>query len=80
MSSLTPVKRKLPAGIRAGATRPVVSAPNLLVDLPGGKNPVSLLHELYSLSTELTIEDLISETPGVFVANVRIENQDFQVC
>ena len=79
MSSLTAVKQKFSTGARAGASKPVVLAPNLLVEIPGGKNPVSLLHELYS-STELTMDDDVpSETPGVFLVRVRIENNDFQV-
>jgi len=79
MSSLTAVKQKFSTGARAGAAQPTVTPPNLLVELPGGKNPVSLLHELYS-SEELTFDDSIaSETPGIFIARVRIENIDFQV-
>jgi len=62
------------------ASRPVIPAPNLLVDLPGGKNPLSLLHELYSGTDLMINDDLTSETPGVFNARVRIEQQDFNVC
>jgi len=77
MTSLPTVKQKSP---RSAAAKPTVAPPNLLVDLPGGKNPVSLLHELYS-GTQLTIDDdLTSETPGIFVARVQIEERDFQVC
>ena len=78
MSSLASARQKFS---RASAPKPTVSAPHLLVDLPGGKNPVSLLYELYSASGDLTIDDdLTSDTPGVFVAKVQIEKQDFQVC
>jgi len=79
MASVMAVKQKFGSATRPGASRPVVSAPSLLVELPGGKNPVSLLHELYS-STELTIDDDVpSETPGVFGAKVWIENNEFPV-
>ena len=78
MSSLTAVKQKF-TGARAGAAHPTVTPPNLLVEIPGGKNPVSLLHELYS-TEELTFDDSVaSERPGVFIAKVQIENCDFQV-
>jgi len=78
MSSLASVRQKFS---RAGVARPTVSMPQLLVDLPSGKNPVSLLYELYSAGADLTIDDdMTSEIPGVFVAKVQIENQDFQVC
>jgi len=78
MSSLPVVKQQ--KSPRSAATKPVVTAPNLVVDLPGGKNPVSLLYELYS-GTEMSIDDdLTSEIPGIFAAKVRIEERDFQVC
>jgi len=76
MNSLPAVKQK---SSRSAATKPTVMAPNLLVDLPGGKNPVSLLYELYSQTLTLD-DDLTSEIPGVFVARVRIEDRNFQVC
>jgi len=80
LNSLAAVKQKFSAATRANTSRPTVAAPHLLVDLPGGKNPVSLLYELYS-GTDLTFDDdLTSETPGVFVASIRIEDQDFRVC
>ena len=77
MANLTSVKQKSP---HSAVAKPTVTAPNLLVDLPGGKNPVSLLYELYS-GTQLSIDDdVTSEIPGVFAARVRIEEWDFQVC
>jgi len=77
MSSLTSVKQKSPPSAPA---KPTVTAPNLLIDLPGGKNPVSLLYELYS-TTQMTIDDdVTSEIPGVFVARVCIEDREFKVC
>jgi len=73
------VKQKFFTPGRSTGARPIVTPPNLLFEIPGGKNPVSLLHELYSTS-ELTIDDEVtSETPGIFLAKVRIENSDFQV-
>ena len=78
MTNLPVTKQKSPRS--AAAAKPTVSVPNLLVDLPGGKNPVSMLYELYS-GTQLAIDDdLTSEVPGVFVARVRIEDRDFTVC
>jgi len=79
MASLSTVKQKFFISGRSTGTKPVVAAPNLLFEIPGGKNPVSLLHELYS-SSELTFDDEVtSEMPGIFVAKVRIENSEFQV-
>jgi len=79
LSTLAAVKQKSSVGTRAAAAKPVVSTPNLLVNLPGGKNPVSLLHELYSGSDLTFDDDMLPETPGIFVAKVHIENRDFQV-
>lgn len=83
MASLAFVKQKF-CTIAASAmkpSKPTVAVPHLLVDLPGGKNPVSLLYELYSAGNELTIDDdMTSEMPGIFVARVQIEKQDFMVC
>lgn len=78
-ATLAAVKQKFGTPTRAGPAKITVIAPSLVVDLPGGKNPVSLLYELYS-GTGLTIDDdLASDTPGVFVARVCIEEREFQV-
>jgi len=79
MASLSAVRQKFSTGTRAGSKRPAVTAPNLLFEIPGGKNPLSLIHELYSSSELAVDDDLTSETPGVFVARVQIENNEFQV-
>ena len=84
-ATLAAVKQKFGTPTRAGPAKITVIAPSLVVDLPGGKNPVSLLYELYS-GTGLTIDDMMgyehhmaSDTPGVFVARVCIEEREFQV-
>jgi len=56
-----------------------VPGTNLLVDLPAGKNPVSMLHELYGSSEIAINDDVASETPGIFIASVCVEQQNFQV-
>jgi len=45
-------------------------------ELPSGKHPMSLLHEMYS-GNELTV-DVIQSLSGIYVARVLIAEHDFQ--
>jgi len=78
VNSLPIAKPKSSGPAGPAAAKPVVTAPNLMVELPGGKNPVSLLHELYPAEA-LAVDDMAPETPGIFVSRVRIEERDFEV-